>query len=97
MGLGFIRPSTSPWGAPVLFSKKKNKTLWICIDYQQLNKVTIKNRYHFFKIDDLFDQLRGTQVYLKIDLCTHYHQLRVRGRTSLRRRLERDMGISSSQ
>ena len=56
---GFIRPSTSPWGAPVLFVKKKDKTLRLCIDYRQLNKVTIKNRYPLSRNDDLFDQLRG--------------------------------------
>ena len=75
---GFIRPSTSPWGAPVLFAKKKDKTLRLCIDYLQLNRVTIKNRYPLPRIDDLFDQLRGAQVYSKIDLRTGYHQLRVR-------------------
>ena len=75
---GFIRPSTSPWGAPVLFAKKKDKTLRLCIDYRQLNRVTIKNRYPLPRIDDLFDQLRGAQVYSKIDLRTGYHQLRVR-------------------
>ena len=75
---GFIRPSTSPWGAPVLFAKKKDKTLRLCIDYRQLNRVTIKNRYPLPRIDDLFDQLRGARVYSKIDLCTGYHQLRVR-------------------
>ena len=62
----------------MLFSKKKDKTLWLCIDYRQLNKVTIKNRYPLPRIDDLFDQLRGAQVYSKIDLRTSYHQLRVR-------------------
>ena len=75
---GFIRLSTSPWGALVLFAKKKNKTLQLCIDYRQLNKVTIKNRYPLSRIDDLFDQLRGVRVYSKIDLHTSYHQLRVR-------------------
>ena len=75
---GFIRPSTSPWGAPVLFTKKKDKTLRLCIDYRQLNRVTVKNRYPFPRIDDLFDQLRGARVYSKIDLRTGYHQLRVR-------------------
>ena len=75
---GFIRPSTSPWGAPVLFVKKKDKTLRLCIDYKQLNRVTIKNRYPLPRIDDLFDQLRGARVYSKIDLRTGYHQLRVR-------------------
>ena len=75
---GFIRPSTSPWGAPVLFAKRKDKTLRLCIDYRQLNMVTIKNRYPLSRIDDLFDQLRGARVYSKIDLRTGYHQLRVR-------------------
>ena len=74
---GFIRPSTSPWGAPVLFAKKKGKTLRLCIDYRQLNKVTIKNRYPLPRIDDLFEQSRGARVYSKIDLRTGYHQLRV--------------------
>ena len=75
---GFIRPSTSPWGAPVLFAKKKDMTLQLCIDYRQLNQVTIKNRYPLPRIDDLFDQLRGARVYSKIDLRTGYHQLGVR-------------------
>ena len=70
---GFIRPSTSPWGAPVLFAKKKDKTLRLCIDYRQLNRVTIKNRYPLSRIDDLFNQLRGARVYFKIDLHTGYH------------------------
>ena len=75
---GFIRPSTSQWGTPALFAKKKDKTLRLCIDYLQLNRVTIKNRYPLLRIDDLFDQLRGARVYSKIDLRTGYHQLRVR-------------------
>ena len=75
---GFIRPSTSPWGAPVLFAKKKDKTLRLCIEYRQLNRVTIKNQYPLPRIDDLFDQLRGARVYSMIDLRTSYHQLRVR-------------------
>ena len=75
---GFIRSSTSPWGAPVLFAKKKDKTLRLCIDYRQLYRVTIKNRYPLPRVDDLFDQLRGARVYSKIDLRTGYHQLRVR-------------------
>ena len=75
---GFIRPSTSPWGAPVLNAKKKDKTLRLCINYRQLNRVIIKNRYPLPRIDDLFDQLRGAQVYSKIDLRIGYHQLRVR-------------------
>ena len=75
---GFIRPSTSPWGSPVLFAKKKDKILRLCIDYRQLNRVTIKNQYPLPRIDDLFDQLRGARVYSKIGLHTGYHQLRVR-------------------
>ena len=78
MDKGFIRSSTSPWGAPVLFAKKKDNTLRLCIDYRQLNRVTIKNRYPLSRINDLFDQLRGARVYSKIDLRTGYHQLRVR-------------------
>ena len=75
---GFIRPSTSQWGTPVPFAKKKDKTLPLCIDYRQLNRVTIKNRYLLPRIDDLFDQLRGARVYSNIDLRTDYHQFRVR-------------------
>ena len=75
---GFITPSTLPWDAPVLFAKKREETLRLCIDYRQLNRATIKNRYPLPQIDDLFDQLRGAWVYSKIDLCTGYHQLRVR-------------------
>ena len=75
---GFIRPSTSPWGIPVLFAKKKDKNLRLCIDYRQLNRVTIKNRYPLPRIDDLFDQLRGARFYSKIELCKGYHQLRVK-------------------
>ena len=78
LGKGYIRPSTSPWGAPVLFAKKKDKTLQLCIDCRQLNRVTIKNRYPLPRIDELFDQLRVARVYSKIDLRTSYHQLRVR-------------------
>ena len=65
---GFIRPSTSPWGAPVLFPKKNYKTLRLCIDYRQLNRVTIKNKYPLSRIDDLFYQLRRARVYSKM-LC----------------------------
>ena len=74
---GFIRPSKSPWGAPVLFMKKKNGSLRLCIDYRQLNRVTIRNQYPLPRIDELFDQLQGSRVYSKIDLRSGYHQLRV--------------------
>ena len=75
---GFIGPSTSPWRASVLFVKKKDGSLRLCIDYRQLNRVTIRNQYPLPRIDELFDQLQGSQVYLKIDLRSGYHQLRVR-------------------
>ncbi|GKF32411.1 putative reverse transcriptase domain-containing protein, partial [Tanacetum coccineum] len=75
---GFFRPSISPWGAPVLFVKKKDGSFRMCIDYRELNKLTVKNRYTLSKIDDLFDQLQGLSVYSKIDLRLGYHQLRVR-------------------
>ncbi|GJY15149.1 putative reverse transcriptase domain-containing protein [Tanacetum coccineum] len=69
---------TSPWGAPVLFVKKKDGSFRMCIDYRELNKLTVKNRYPLPRIDDLFDQLQGSSVYSKIDLRSGYHQLRVR-------------------
>ena len=75
---GFIRPSHSPWGAPVLFVKKKDGSLRLCIDYRELNKVTIKNKYPLPRIDDLFDQLAGSKVFSKIDLRSGYHQLKVK-------------------
>ncbi|GKC76155.1 putative reverse transcriptase domain-containing protein [Tanacetum coccineum] len=74
---GFIRPSFSPWGAPVLFVKKKNGSFWMCIDYRELNKFIVKNRYRLSRIDDLFDQLQGSRVYSNIDLRSGYHQRRV--------------------
>nr|GEU54747.1 putative reverse transcriptase domain-containing protein [Tanacetum cinerariifolium] len=74
---GFIRPSSLPWGAPVLFFKKKDGYFQMCIDYHELNKLTVKNRYPLPRIDDLFDQLQGSSVYSKIDLRSGYHQLRV--------------------
>ncbi|GJR87818.1 putative reverse transcriptase domain-containing protein [Tanacetum coccineum] len=74
---GFIRPSSSPWGAPILFVKKKDGSFRMCIDYRELNKLTVKNRYPLPRIDDLFDQLQGSQFFSKIDLRSGYHQLRV--------------------
>ncbi|GJR97309.1 putative reverse transcriptase domain-containing protein [Tanacetum coccineum] len=74
---GFIRPSVSPWGAPVLFVKKKDGSMRLCIDYRELNKITIRNRYPLPRIDDLFDQLQGAKHFSKIDLRSGYHQLRV--------------------
>jgi hypothetical protein len=75
---GFICPSISPWGAPVLFVKKKDGSMRMCIDYQELNKVTIKNRYPLPRIDDLLDQLQGARVFSKVDLHSDYHQVRVK-------------------
>ncbi|TYK18660.1 ty3-gypsy retrotransposon protein [Cucumis melo var. makuwa] len=75
---GFIRPSVSPFGAVVLFVKKKDGSMRLCIDYRELNKVTIKNRYHLPRIDDLFDQLQGATVFSMIDLRLGYHQLRIK-------------------
>nr|GEU84991.1 putative reverse transcriptase domain-containing protein [Tanacetum cinerariifolium] len=75
---GFIRPSSSPWGAPVLFVKNKDGSFLMCIDYRELNKLTVKNRYPLPRIDDLFDQLQGSSVYSKIDLRSGYYQLQIR-------------------
>ncbi|KAA0041507.1 putative polyprotein [Cucumis melo var. makuwa] len=75
---GFIRPTVSPWGAPVLFVKKKDGWMHLCIDYKELNKVTVKNKYPLPRIDDLFDQLQGATVFSKIDIRSGYHQLRIK-------------------
>jgi hypothetical protein len=76
---GYIRPSASPWGAPVIFVPKKDATQRMCVDYHSLNEVTIKNKYPLPRIDDLFDQLKGAYFFLKIDLRSGYHQLKIRG------------------
>nr|XP_029144801.1 uncharacterized protein LOC112708782 [Arachis hypogaea] len=78
LGKNFIRPSVSPWGAPVLLVKKKDGSMRLCVDYRQLNKVTVKNKYPLPRIDDLMDQLQGAGVFSKIDLRSGYHRIRVR-------------------
>ena len=75
MDKNYIRPSVSPWEAPVIFVKMKDDTLCLCIDYGQINKMTIKNRYLLPRIDDQFDQLHGATVFSKIDLWSSYHQV----------------------
>ncbi|KAL0288016.1 UNVERIFIED_CONTAM: Transposon Ty3-G Gag-Pol polyprotein [Sesamum calycinum] len=74
---GFVKPSTSPWGAPVLFVKKKYGSMRLCVDYRQLNRVTVKNKYPLPRIDDLLDQLKGATIFSKIDLRSGYWQLRI--------------------
>jgi hypothetical protein len=75
---GFIRPTSSPWGAPVIFVLKKDGTQRLCVDYRAMNEVTIKNKYPLPRIDDLFDQLYGMCVFSKIDIRSGYHQLKIR-------------------
>jgi len=75
---GYILPSTSPWGAPVLFVKKNDGTLRLCIDYRELNRITVKNHYPLPRIDYLLDQLQGARTFFKIDLRSRYHQLRIK-------------------
>jgi hypothetical protein len=74
---GYIKPNKSPYGAPVLFVHKKDETLRMCVDYRTLNKVTVKNRYPLFHIDDLFDRLSGAKVFSRIDLRSGYYQIRI--------------------
>jgi hypothetical protein len=74
---GFNRPSSSPWGAPVLFVEKKDGTQQMCMDYRSLNEVTIKNKYPLPRIEDLFDQMKGASVFSKDDLRPGYHQLKI--------------------
>jgi hypothetical protein len=75
---GYIRPSSSPWGCPTLFVKKKYQFLRLCVDYRPLNDVTIKNKYPLPHIDILFDQLVDAKVFSKVDLCSGYHQIKIR-------------------
>ena len=75
---GFIQPSSSPWGCPAIFVKKKDETLRLCVDYRPLNEVTIKNKYPLPRIDLLFDQLAGAKVFSKIDLRSGYHQIKIK-------------------
>jgi hypothetical protein len=75
---GFIRPNSSPWGAPMLFVKKKDRTQRMCVDYRSLNEVSIKNKYPLPWIEDLLNQMKGASVFSKIDLRSGYHQLKIR-------------------
>jgi hypothetical protein len=78
MKKGYICPSVSPWGAPILFVKKKDGTLRLCIDFRQLNKVTVKKKYPLLRIDDLFDQWKDAKIFSKIDIKSRYHQVRIK-------------------
>jgi hypothetical protein len=78
LDLGLIRPSVSPWSAPVIFVKKKDGSLRLCIDYRDLNCATLKNRYPIPQIDDLFDHMKGAAVFSNINLQSGYHQLRIK-------------------
>jgi hypothetical protein len=75
---GYIRPSSSPWGAPVLFVQNKDGSQRMCVDYRSLNDVTVTNKYPLPRIEDLFDQMRGARVFSKIDLWSDYHQMKIR-------------------
>ena len=90
---GFIRPSTSSFGAPVLFVHKKEGSLRLCVDYYALNKITIKNRYSLPHIEKLMDHLAGAQYFTKINLYSGYHQIHIKKKTCQKLPLERDMNI----
>jgi hypothetical protein len=75
---GYIHPSSSPWGCPALFLKKKDQSLMLCVDYRSWNAITIKYKYPLHHIDILFDQLAGAKVFSKVDLCSSYHQIKIR-------------------
>ena len=94
---GYIFPSMSPWGAPVLFMKKKDGTLRLCIDFRQLNKVTVKKKYPLPRINDLFDQLKDAKIFSEIDLRYGYHQVRIKMRKLARPPLEQGTVIMNSQ
>ena len=74
----YVRPNVSPWGAPVLFVKKRDGTLRLCIDYRQLNKVTIKNKYSLPQINDILDQVGGVKIFSKLDFQSTYHHIRIK-------------------
>ena len=93
---GYIKPSASPWGSPVLFVKKKDGTMRMCIDYHSLNAVTIKNKYPLPRIEDLFHQLKGAKFFSKIDLRSGYYQLKIRPKIPRRLPLYQDMDSKSS-
>jgi hypothetical protein len=88
---GYIHPSVSPWGALFLFVKKKYGTLRFCIDFKQLNKVTVKNKYHFPRIDDLFDQMKGENIFSKINLRSGYHQVRIKEEDTIKQPFRQGM------
>jgi hypothetical protein len=92
---GFIRPSSSPWGAPVLFVNKKDGSRRMCVDYRSLNEVTIKNKYPLPRIEDLFDQMRGATVFSKIDLRSGYHQLKIQTEDIPKTAFTKDMDYMS--
>ena len=96
LGNGFIKPSASPWGAPVLFVKKKDSSFRMCIDYSHINKVTITNKYPVPRIGDFFDQLQGACVFSKIDLRYGYHQLKIRATDVPKTVFQTGMGIMNS-
>jgi hypothetical protein len=75
---GYIHLSSSPWGCPALFVKKKDQSFRLCVDYQPLNAITIKNKYLLPRIDILFDQLTSAKIFSKVDLCSGYHQIKIR-------------------
>jgi hypothetical protein len=97
MKKGYIHLSVSPWGAPVLFVRNKYGTLRLCIDFRQLNKVTVKNKYPLPKIDDLFDQLKDVEIFSKIDLKSGYHQVRIKEEDVSKTTFRTRMVIMSSQ